>query len=332
MENVYDFLPLFFKNQCSPEQIEAVKKWRKDNLTEFKELESIWALSKDHEFIQFDEKNAWQELKPQLTANETKIISITFFLKITAAAAVILLAVYGGLQMYEKPTPSILMAEENTNISSTKLRGFGLFSENEVEKTDLKSGDQIWLNKNSMIEDFGSDNARYTCRLHKGEVFFDIKSLDEEHDEPFSVYTHNTTISVTANQFSVATDDHQTIVYAVSGKVHLITEKINQLILNKGEKVIVENGKFSQIEKFSNNDLSWKTGSFVFEDTPLDQVVSLLNSFYSAEIDLDLDTTLTFTGEFNNDSFAEVINNISNTLQLTLEEVDKDKFYILSTK
>jgi ferric-dicitrate binding protein FerR (iron transport regulator) len=332
MENIYKLLPLFFKNQCTAEQITAVKNWKKENAEEFNELQSIWSLSKDHNYIQFDEKSAWQELRPQLIDNKTKVIPISFFLKITAAAAVLLLSVWGGIQVYENQSNKIEIAKDEANGSTTKLRGVNLVSENNVEKTNLKSGDKIWLNKNSRLEDFGSDNGRYAVKVHLGEAFFDIKSRENAHDEPFLVYTHNASISVTGTQFSVSVNNNQTIVTVVSGKVKVITGKINQLILNKGEKVVVENGSFNEIGKPALNDISWKTGKFDFVDTPLPLVVSQLNSFYSAQIDLASDSALTFTGEFNNDSLADVLSSLSKTSELNVEEVDKNKYYILSSK
>ncbi len=331
MENIYHLLPLFYKNQCTAEQITTVENWKKENAAEFKALQSIWSLSEDHHHIQFDEQSAWLELKAQLPDNQAKVFPISFLLKMTAAAAVILFSVWGGMQVYNNQIDKIEIAKDDGNSSPSNLRGVNLISENTVQKTNLKSGDKIWLNKNSRLEDFGSDNGRYAVEMHAGEAFFDIKSRDIRQDEPFIVNTHNASISVTGTQFSVSVNNTQTIISVLTGKVKVITGKINQLILNEGEKVVVHNGTFNEVETPLVNDISWKTGKFYFDDTPLPQVVYLLNSFYSAQIDLASDSALTFSGEFNNEALSDVLLAISNVSELNIEEVDKNKYYILSS-
>ena len=104
------------------------------------------------------------------------------------------------------------------------------------------------------------------------------------------------------------------------------------MILNEGEKVVVENGTFNKIKNPSLNDLSWKTGKFDFVNTPLPQVAILLNSFYAAQIDFAFDSSLTFTGKFNNDTLSDVLSSLSDTYRLNVEEVDKNKYYILTSK
>ena len=334
MENIYKLLPKYFNNQCTPEEIQVVKLWEKDCNSEFRELKSIWELTKEHQYINFDSEASWEELKARLKKEKqnTLVFELLKWGKLLAAAVVILITVWGGLQLFDNQSSDVILTSEESEGYSSTFRGLNLVSKNAVEKTNLTNGAFIWLKQNSKIEDLGYINSRYEVKLHQGEVFFEIKSSTKNNYEPFVVYTENASVSVTEAQFSVSTTPSQTIITVVEGNAKIITGKINQLSLSIGEKAIVYNGKIKKIENPSINEVAWRTGKFEFVNTPLADLILLLESFYKVKIDLISDFKVSYTGNFDNNPIDEVISTITKATNLRFEEVDADNYYIISSK
>jgi transmembrane sensor len=334
MEYIYKLLPKYFNNQCTPEEIQAIKIWEKDFNSEFQELKSIWELTEEHQYINFNAESSWEELKPRLKKEKqnTPVLPLVKWGKFLAAAVVIIITVWGGLQLFDNQSSDLIVTSEDGEGYSSTFRGINLVSNNAVEKTNLKNGNFVWLKQNSKVEDLGYIDNRYEVKLHQGEVFFEIKSNIKNIYKPFVVYTENATISVTEAQFSVSTTSTQTIITIVEGNAKVITDKINQKSLSNGEKAVVNNGKIKKTKNPSINDIAWKTGKFEFVNTPLADLILILEPFYKVKIDLISDFKVSFSGNFDNDPINEVISTIAKATNLKFEEVDANNYYIISSK
>jgi ferric-dicitrate binding protein FerR (iron transport regulator) len=77
-----------------------------------------------------------------------------------------------------------------------------------------------------------------------------------------------------------------------------------------------------QKSKITNpNYLSWKTGVFVFDDTPLTEAIKELNRYYQKPIVLKTDkTNLLFSARFDKDKQENIIEIINLTFNLSSYE------------
>jgi len=334
MEDIYTILPKYFNNQCTADELKAVKSWKKENPVEFKEHQKIWKLTEKHEYIDFDHKVGWQELQPQLKGGEppTKVVSMNKWAKFAAAAIVILISTFGIMQFLNPAeVDESGFAENGINLDyASTTRGTELVTKKIVEETSLKSGDKIWLNKNTKVEDVGREDGRYEVKVHKGEAFFDVKSRKDNPEEPFLVHTQNAAVSVIGTEFSVASRKNKTIIRVVEGTVKVITSDIEQISLTVGEQAMVVDGAVEKIDAYSPNFLAWKTGKFEFEDTPIATVAILLETFYQAKIEVVEGTTGSTNGAFDNKEIDEILGAISLSSGLKLTEVEAGKHYTIS--
>lgn len=172
-------------------------------------------------------------------------------------------------------------------------------------QVSLKDGSQVQLNtRSNLAVDFKSA-SRY-IELEQGEAFFDVES---DPDRPFIVKTPGGIVRVLGTQFNVYTDEHQTIVSVIEGKVDVsIGQAVKQLkrLDFSGNNHLVANQQV-QLQHQANrswfnntpeakrgetlpinshNVTAWQRGEAIYNGTPLADVVKDLNRYYHGEIKL----------------------------------------------
>ncbi len=172
---------------------------------------------------------------------------------------------------YQTPTNKTQIKEINNTLRT--LHGM------ECHVT-LSDGTKIHLNAESRLTYpvcFSSENR--TVQI-EGEAYFDV-APDKEH--PFIVKTPNISIQVTGTSFNVRAyaDEPTESTTLISGSVKIAS--------NKGEFELTPNQHFVY-EKTSkegtinnvNTELytSWESGSFIFMNVPMENVMSYLSKWY----------------------------------------------------
>ena len=339
MEHIYTVLPKYFNKQSTAEENKLIEVWKKENPAEFKEHKAIWKLTENVEYIEFDSKASWNELQPRLSAtssqgkSETKVIGIALWKKITVAAVLIIVAVFGINQFNNQHViaEGDLFAEGLNTEFITGTRGVELLAASNVVETSLENGDKIWLNKGAEVEDMGAKEGAYNVKVRKGEAFFDINSRKDKK-APFFVHTSNAAVAVVGTQFTVTSKKKQTIIRVVEGIVEVMASDINKIKLEAGEQAIISKGGINKIKEFSPNFLAWKTGAFKFEATSIHKVALLLQTYYDVEIEVAEGTTGTPSGEFPVMDVDNLLQSISLASGLKLEVVEANKKYRISNQ
>lgn len=338
MEHIYAILPKYFNKQSTAEENALVERWKKENPAAFKEHKSIWTLTKDVEYIEFDSKASWNELQPRLgnenTNNKptTKVIGIALWQKIAVAAVVVIISVF-GIRQFSSPTmdEGDFFADGLNTEFLDKSRGVELLAEANVVETSLKNGDKIWLNKGAKVEDMGGENGEYKVKVRKGEAFFDVKSK-KDASERFLVHTENAAVAVVGTQFTVTSKKEQTIIRVVEGVVEVMASDINKIQVNAGEQAIISKGNIKRLKEFSPNFLAWKTGAFDFQATSIHKIALLLQTFYDVEIEVAEGTTGTPSGKFPVMDVQNVLESLTLASGLKLEVIEANKKYRISNQ
>lgn len=187
----------------------------------------------------------------------------------------------------------------------------------------LSDGSTVRLNSNSelaMPPVFKGVTREVTLT---GEAYFEIISNVER---PFIVRTDHAVIRVLGTSFNVKADsDSENVQVAVSeGKVSLRhldrPEKEDGVVLTKNQLGYLEIGtKDIEIEQIrSDNYLSWLTGRIVFRNIPLSQVCRDLERMYDVTCTIPDENLkkINFTADFERESLAKTLKNISNSLDI----------------
>lgn len=172
-------------------------------------------------------------------------------------------------------------------------------------QVSLKDGSQVQLNTRSTLAVEFEPASRY-IELEQGEAFFDVKS---DPDRPFIVKTPGGIVRVLGTQFNVYTDDHQTIVSVMEGKVDVsigqAVEQLQQLDFSGSNHLLAnqqvqlqhqssdswfdntpEAKRGETLAINSHNVIAWQRGEAIYNGTPLADVVKDLNRYYHGEIRL----------------------------------------------
>lgn len=194
-----------------------------------------------------------------------------------------------------------------------------------IREEILSDGSIVTLNSDASLtysKKFNQDTREVDLT---GEAYFEVES---NKDKPFIIHTGSIDITVIGTSFNVrALENSETSEVVVNtGKVKLSSET-KSVLLVAGEKgtVIKKSGKLFKTQNNNPNFQAWKTKNFEFRDTPLQEVIDLLNEVYdkSLYIEKNQSNECLITVSFQNQSFEPILKVLKSTLDLTIEETSK---------
>jgi len=304
MEELNDILGKHFSGETNAAEEQRISQWKNEHEAEYAMLAKAWNETIDFEFKAYDDTKAWDKIAGQLNEPETKVFKLGRVMKYAIAAS---FAVLVGLTLtWYLSVPEFILVNNETA---------------EVKALKLPDGTQIWLASGTTLE-YASDFKNQRDIKLNGVAFFEV-AKDPNH--PFIIATKSGEIEVLGTGFNVeATADH-TEVSVAHGLVALRNE-VNEIKLGAGQMAVATNEGVSLIPKADPNETAWMNGEFVFDHTPLVDVVKQLNTYYTKEIVLGSEKAKgkELTAKFNNQSLEEIIEIIVLTCDLE-SEFSKDR-------
>ncbi len=133
-----------------------------------------------------------------------------------------------------------------------------------------------------------------------GEAYFFV-AKDSRH--PFIINMPDGVIKVYGTEFNVNTRDDagMTRIVLVSGSISITPRNGQEQMMKPGQMAILSNGSCT----FTTADIapyvSWNTGSFVFDNCPLEKLMRVLSRWYNKRVEFDTEDTrqIAFTGTIN---------------------------------
>jgi transmembrane sensor len=183
----------------------------------------------------------------------------------------------------------------------------------------LEDGSIVYLNAGSTLTFPASFDKNRRAVLH-GEGYFEI-AKDAEH--PFVVASAHQKLTVMGTAFNISAYDGENVVTAlVNGSVSVQNETTGKRqILSPGDQLSL-NDKESVVSKINTDDVTgWKDGKFIFNQTPLEQVLKQFGRWYNVKVDMThIDGNRAISGMFNrSDSLNNVLSNIRNDFGIKLK-------------
>lgn len=149
----------------------------------------------------------------------------------------------------------------------------------------LSDGTEVWLNATSRLRfpfNFTGDKREVYL---DGEAYFQVSKNDAK---PFIVHTEQTDILVLGTSFNVnAYSDGLTRTSLVTGAV--ITKADGKEVqLKPGQEAVYSSDKGYRITEFDDSEvLAWMKGVYVFHNTPLSDIASVIERWYGVEVVFD---------------------------------------------
>lgn len=152
-----------------------------------------------------------------------------------------------------------------------------------------------------------------------GKVYFNVRHDDRA---PFRVDAGSGFVKVLGTRFQVDSRDPISV-SVVSGKVlfSAIRSGEEALILTKGQSAVLDPAASKPVEITPKhpNPAAWATGEFIYDNTPLPEVLSELSEYYDVTL-VAFDAghssgeSRRLSGEFSTSSIQEILNLINSAL------------------
>lgn len=219
-------------------------------------------------------------------------------------------------------------------VTGTKEDFVVMQTDSKMKEFQLPDGSIVWLNQSSKLE-FDRSFIPRTIHLD-GEALFEVKSLDE--DQPFTVVTGDTKTTVLGTIFMVSSTSGGEVVtvYVQEGRVAFESESGSESqILTAGFQGLYdqEAQSITRSEQIDQNILSWKTGIFRFNDTPLAEILPLIERYYGVHFEI-VNTGLlscTYNSDFANMNLDEMLEELSFALNLHIDKNDSGIYEVDGT-
>lgn len=212
-----------------------------------------------------------------------------------------------------------------------------LATNSDIKEVVLADGSTVTINSNSQLNYPNSFKGDKREVILNGEAYFEITKNPQK---PFIVKTNNLEIKVLGTKFNVddfGGNSKLMQVNVVEGKVEVRSSSFQNSVITliKGESALLdkEHGTFVKSTKMAANGAAWKTKTFAFNNSDLDEVLSSLAKAYKMKMEIKDSTLLNnhLTATFEKKDINFVMTIISSTFNLNYA-IENETITIDSTK
>jgi ferric-dicitrate binding protein FerR (iron transport regulator) len=253
------------------------------------------------------EEQAWSELQARIETlgNETPVRSIRPWVWIASAAAVAALVT------------SIFLIEPSAQYFAYTS------AYKQTKQITLPDGSTAMLNAGSAIS-FSNDWSEERVLNLEGEAFFTVKKGSR-----FKVFTKYGEVQVLGTSFNVSARPENFDVICETGRV-LVKSGTEEVIITPGIQASLENGKLVKGDAAHKGN-SWMEGQFIFEEEPLENVISEIERQFNVSIEHPVLSDKKYSGQFGNLNLEETLTvvcapfgldfSIGEDMKVTLKEI-----------
>ena len=286
-------LASLFTHSSTPEEEKNYRAWLDENPEHQKIADRILnkeTYEENSRLIKsFSSQKAWEKVYPLLGGNQSGIV---FSWKRSLKYAALILLLINTFNLFENVLP-----EGATEVFIIDSKGINYQTPankpkvKEIKNTlrtlhgmechiVLSDGTKVHLNAESQLTYPICFSDKERIVQVEGEAYFDV-APDKAH--PFIVQTPHTSIRVTGTSFNVRAyaDEEVESTTLISGAIEISSENEDYELIPNQHFVYDKNSRESTVSNV-NTELytSWESGSFIFMNVPLENVMSYLSKWY----------------------------------------------------
>lgn len=162
-----------------------------------------------------------------------------------------------------------------------------------------------------------------------GEAFFEV-----EKGSAFQVKSPQGTTQVLGTSFNIYARNTDYQVFCATGKVSVNAPKSEEVILtpNQFTELVGNDLVKKENDKKKNEVLSWRTGKFIYNSTPLERVLKDFERFYDTQLTIEIENieTYPYTGAFERSvSLQTALEIVCSSFDFKLEKKSDTTFLII---
>lgn len=278
---------------------------------ELNEFQIIWNVTGNIEFAFSDSDSAYGKI--MLKGADTKLSHRKAIYNLLKIAAVIIFGAITGIGINR-----YFLTQNDKFVEIVTRKGDKIH-------ISLPDNNDVWINSNSSIRYPANFTGTSRFIEIKGEAFFSLKSNGYH---PVIIKCNGTDIFGNSAKFNTKTDSvtHNTEITVQSGWITLSDPMWNnqQVVLEAGFKGTIDEQLPLFIEQNRNpNYLAWKTGTLVFNKTPLLTVAEALSDVYDVDVKINGEVKYCFvTSTYVNKKIDIILDDIKDKFQTKISRVN----------
>lgn len=294
----------YIRNELTNEERIQVEEWINASEENKKIIEDCyylsWAISTLQTIKNTSATDALQKVDRRIKKNKSRIfIRRVPMIAALLALSTLILSTYLFIQSREKNSAFYLEAKMTPGMVGSMV---------------LPDGTKVWLNSSTYIKYPSSFEGKTREITLDGEAYFKV---EKDQEKRFIVHTEQSSIAVLGTEFNV--DAYSTNGFItttlVNGSVEFnyITEyeKAKSIQMQPNEQIFFnkETHKAEKKETYLPKDIAWMKGQIVLRDTPLSEVLWILNKRFNVEFVIKDPSFYkhSFTGVFTNQQIERVL-------------------------
>jgi ferric-dicitrate binding protein FerR (iron transport regulator) len=262
------------------------------------------------------DKPDYEEAEQAWTTTETAIQSRSESLVrrkrwiYTAAAAMIALLITAGFMLASQQSPVPI-------VSLSTQPG-------EIAEFNLPDGSTVTLNGNSTISypDLFAGNASREVHV-KGEVYLEVVHL--ESDGAFTVVTPEGRTTVLGTSFNVKSRGATSTISLLEGAVKIANTDGTDVHLTPGQTATLSQSSITVIEDDVDSRASWRNRLWVFNKTPLHEILQNLEESFgiTASVDPDVNLDKSISGKLSTKNLSTLYTALETMLAVRISGTDQ---------
>ncbi len=152
-------------------------------------------------------------------------------------------------------------------------------------KVELSDGSSVFLTANSSIKHKAkwetADNREIWLT---GKAFFEVRKNPLAGRQAFIVHTKKGQVEVLGTSFTVDEQKENFEIVLETGKLAFHDHQQKSILLDPGEKLYYQNGQLAKEKVNAAHYSIWKEEQLVFEDTPVSEIVAVLEASFNLNI------------------------------------------------
>lgn len=293
----------YFQNQATPEELAEINNWLGEdveNMNILDEVSNFYTISTVlPPPLNPDTRKAWSRVNQKISSNSTKK-PLKYRLLYAAIAAVLVIGlVLGGIiDNYLRFDRLSKQYAEVVTLPGQKTRVI------------LPDGSIVWLNSASTLKYSTDFNDQKREVILTGEAFFDVS---KDKSKIFRVKCGGLDVDVYGTSFNVKNypDEYSQEVTVAEGVVGIASNSKEIRKLTKGEQATLNKVSGKVIFDKEDPDIvaAWKNNELIFRNTPIEEVIKSLESWYGVKINIDnqMFGGHNYTFKIKTETFKEVL-------------------------
>lgn len=315
MRSLDDILNLITGNLAKDQKVKVLSDISNepDSKDLYRKAKTTWALmSSTREMSKYRIEQSYQKLSKRISSVPRK--HSYYFVYTKYAASIILFLGFSALMYY------IGMQATGDPVATVHFTSV-IAEKGQISKVILPDSSVVWLNSETILTyDNNYSKSNRNLKL-SGQAFLDVK---KNKDLPLVVFSRSLKVKVLGTRFDVKAypEDNEVKVILESGKVELSSsiDKTLNYRMTPGQRASYNiSAKTIDIDHVEvQNLLNWKDGILQFSDTPMEEVIKMLNRKFDVDFEVSAPKVYrsVFNATFKNESLKEILDYIQFSCQI----------------